>query len=218
MREVLEINTLETRDLRPDVLDENGRIRILPASFWAATTVHERAAFGARTGHYSFPTTELVARLQVSTAGRVAIEVGAGNGVLAEALGIPATDNFQQRMPRYHLYYASIEQAIVPYGENVIDMDASHAVRYFKPDVVIGCWVTHKFDPKQPQREGNEIGLDEADILRHCAEYIFVGNELVHQHKPIWDCPHKRLYPPYVFSRAFNGSRDFLAVFKGQKT
>lgn len=210
------IDPSQIRDLRPDVLDENGRIRILPAAFWAATTMHERGLFGVRTGHYSFPTVELVTRLQELIASRSAIEVGAGNGVLAEALGIPATDNFQQRMPQYRAFYESIEQPIVPYGANVIDMHASRAVRHFKPDVVIGCWVTHKWDPKYPDRGGNEVGLDEPDILRHCSEYIVVGNELVHQRKPIWDRKHIIEYPPFLYSRAFNGSRDFLAVFQGK--
>lgn len=202
-------------DLRPDVLDENGCMRILPATFWATTKVEERALFGVRTGLYSFPTLELVARLQEIIADRSAIEVGAGSGVLAAALGIPATDNFQQRMPQYRMIYERIEQKIVPYGANVIEMNANHAVRHFKPDVVLGCWVTHKFDLKCPDRGGNEIGLDELDILHHCAAYVVVGNEEVHQHKPIWACQHTVEYPPFVFSRAFNGSRDFIAVFQG---
>jgi hypothetical protein len=212
-----EIDPTKVRDLRPEALDADGRIRILPAAFWAATTVDERAMFGSSTGHYSFPTVELVDYLKEFIAGRLAIEVGAGNGVLAQALGIPATDNFQQRMPQYQKLYESMGQAIVPYGPNVIDMPAGHAVRYYRPDVVIGCWVTHKFDPKQPHREGNEIGLDEDDLLDHCAEYVLIGNDEVHKHKPIWDRPHVIKHAPFVYSRAFNGSPDFLVVFRGLK-
>lgn len=212
-----EIDQAITRDLRPEALDENGRIRILPAAFWDTTTVDERSMFGCQTGHYCFPTVELVAKLKELIAGRTAIEVGSGNGVLAAALGIPATDNFQQRMPQYRLFYEATGQATVPYGDNVVDMHASRAVRHYKPDVVLGCWVTHKFNPKRLDKGGNEIGLDEADVMRHCHEYIMVGNMAVHKHSSLWDYPYRILDAPYVRSRAFNGSPDFLAVFNGLK-
>lgn len=207
----------QIQDLRPEVLDEYGRFQILPADYWAATTVEERALLGHRTGMYSFPTTELVAHLRELIGGRTAIEVGAGNGVLAQALNIPATDNKQQLMPRYRTLYDAHGLALVPYGENIIEMDASHAVRYFRPAVVIGCWVTHRYDPTAHHLGGNEIGLDEPDLLHHCEEYVMVGNEDVHKDKPVWSSPHEISYPPFVYSRAHNGSRDFVAVFKGSK-
>lgn len=216
--EVMDIDPSQVKDLRPEVLDDKGRLRVLPSSFWEGTTMYQRAALGARTGLYSYPTVELVARLKDIIGGRSAIEIGAGHGVLAEALGIPATDNFQQRMPRYKAIYERAGLVPVPYGPNVIDMHASKAVRFYRPEVVVACWVTHKFDIKQPQRGGNEIGVDEPDILRNCAAYVFVGNGNVHKEKPIWDRKHVIEFPPYVFSRASNGSRDFLAVFKGLKS
>ena len=213
----IELDPTKIRDIRSEVLDASGRIQVLPASYWATTTMPERALFGLYTGIYGYPTVELVARLKEIIAGRPAIEVGAGHGVLAEALGIPATDSFQQRVPRYALALAQMKQKPVPYGPNVIEMHASRAVRHFKPDVVIGCWVTHKWDPKYPEREGNEVGLDEPDILRHCAAYVLVGNEHVHRHKHIWDRKHEIEFPPYVFSRSASATRDFIAIFPGLK-
>jgi hypothetical protein len=209
------INHLQVRDLRPLVFDAEGRMRVLPASFWQDTTVDERAVFGTRSGIYGFPTLELVERLRELIGARSAIEIGAGHGVLAEALGIVATDSFQQRDPKYRLVYELSQQAIVPYGASVVEMHASRAVRHYKPQAVVGCWVTHKYDPKQPERGGNEVGIDEPDILQHCESYIVVGNEEVHKHKVIWIRPHTIEYPPYLFSRATNGSRDFIAVFSG---
>lgn len=207
----------QIRDLRPLALDPEGRIKILPASFWAATTVSERALFGVRTGHYAFPTTELVTHLKQLIGHRTAIEVGAGNGVLAKALEIPATDNKQQLMPKYRAHYEAAQQPIVPYGDNIIEMEANHAVRYYKPDVVIGCWVTHKYDPRDHARGGNEAGLDEPDMLKHCAAYVMIGNDKVHKDKPVWNRQHTVFDLPFIFSRAFAGGRDFLAVFQGLK-
>lgn len=215
--EHLTIDPSQFRDLCPLALGPDGRIQVLPASFWESTTVHERALFGARTGIYSFPTLELVERLRELIAGRSAIEIGAGHGVLAEALGIPGTDSFQQLMPQYRRIYDAGNLAIAPYGPKVVEMHASRAVRHYKPDVVIGCWCTHKYDPKQHARGGNEVGVDEFDILRHCSTYVLVGNEKVHAHTPLWDREHTIEHPPYVYSRASNGSADFIATFRGSK-
>lgn len=212
-----QIDAVTVRDIAPDVLDHTGRLRILPAAYWATTTPQERSLLGHRHGLYSFPTTELVDHLQQMIAGRPAIEIGAGHGVLAEALGIPATDSRQQEKPKYREIYDNIGQAIVPYGPNIIEMEASRAVRRHKAEVVIGCWVTHKFEPRRPHAGGNEAGIDEANILANCAEYIVVGNTEVHQYKPIWDRPHTIEHPDFVYSRAFNDSPDFIAAWTGRK-
>lgn len=211
------LDTNAIRDIAPDVLGPDGRLKILPAAYWAATTWQERAAFGTLHGIYSFPTVELVEYLRGVIGDRSAIEIGAGNGVLAEALGIPATDSFQQRIPKYREYYERLGQVIVPYGPNVIEMHASRAVRRLKPDVVIGCWVTHKFDPRYPAASGNEVGVDESDVLDHCRSYVFVGNERIHAAKPLWRFPHERFQFPFVFSRAHVDSADFVAVWRGRK-
>lgn len=217
MKGVFTMDTTNVRDIRPDVLDAGGRMRVLPAAFWARTTAQERALFGSHTGIYSFSTIELADYLRTIIAGRSAIEIGAGNGVLAEALGIPGTDSFQQRDPRYRAFYAGLKAVTVPYGPNVVEMHASRAVRHYKPEVVIGCWVTHKYDPREHWRGGNEVGIDEPDILRHCAAYVVVGHEHVHMEKPIWDRKHTIAYPPFVVSRAMSEGRDFVAVFEGHR-
>lgn len=209
------IDPRDARDLRPHVLDAAGRLIVLPAVFWASTSAVERALLGGRTGLYSFPTVELVEHLRTIIDGRSAIEIGAGHGVLAEALGIPGTDSYQQREPKYRAYYEAIGAAVVPYGPNVQQMDASSAVRHYKPEVVIGCWVTHKYDPRKHARGGNEVGIDELDILRHCAAYVSIGHEAVHKDKPIWDRKHAIEYPPFMASRALSEGRDFVAVFDG---
>lgn len=112
------------RDLAEDVFDENGRMKVMPAAYYEQTTIEERGLFGNRYGIYSFPTEELVDFLQKQIGDRKAIEIGAGHGVLAEALGIPATDNYQQEMPEYREFYDKIGQTIVPYGPNVEKIDA----------------------------------------------------------------------------------------------
>jgi hypothetical protein len=208
-----QMTTRGMRDLAADVLDGRGRLRVMPASFWAETTREERAVFGVRHGLYSFPTVELVERLREIINGRSAIEIGAGHGVLAEALGIVATDSHQQTTPAYRVLYEAMGWPIVPYGPNVQRLEARAAVRTYRPQVVIGCWVTHKFDPGRPGAEGNEAGIDEDWIIDNCETYIVVGNDHVHRHKAIWSRPHSIERPPFVFSKAANGSPEFIAIW-----
>jgi len=209
------IDEEQTRDLAPEVLDDEGRIRVLPASYWAGTTPHERALFGHRHGIYSFPTVELVEYLRDLIGDREAIEIGAGHGVLAQALGIPATDSRQQAQGYARAIYEATGRPPVQYGPNVEEMHASRAVRHYRPQVVVGCWVTHLFDPRRPEAGGNNAGIDEWDILRNCGQYVVVGNDAVHGVKAIWSRPHHVEHPPWLYSRAVAGGGDFVAVWRG---
>lgn len=209
------IDPRQIRDIAPLLLDAGGRLRVTPASVLEQTTAAERLMFGVRNGVYGIPTTELCEYLRTRIAGRRAIEIGAGNGVLARELGIPATDNRQQEEPGLKAYYDQLSQPTVRYGDNVERLDANAAVGKYKPEVVIACWVTHRFDPRLESAGGSSSGVDEAAIIAACDEYIFIGNEQVHAHKPIWGLPHEKLTPPWLFSRAVNGSRDFIAIWSG---
>jgi hypothetical protein len=211
------LNPDEIRDITPLVLDDAGQLRILPAAFWATTTPQERALFGHRHGIYGFPTVELVEYLRELIAGRKAIEIGAGNGVLAAALDIPATDNLQQLQPKYKAIYEQTNQPIVSYGENVVELDAKAAVRRYRPDVVIACWVTHKYQRTRHHLGGNEIGVNEAELIGNVQQYVVIGNDKVHKAKPIWDLPHTRIRRPFIYSRAANGTPDFIAIWQGGK-
>lgn len=208
----------QIRDISPDVLDDRGQMRVLPAAFWENTTPSERALFGHRYAIYNFPTTELVAYLHELIDGRSAIEIGAGHGVLAQALDIPATDNRMQAKARYRLIYELTGQPLVKYGRNVIELDAAAAIRRYRPDVVIGCWVTHRYDPARHWAGGNEIGIDEEAVIDAVQQYVVIGNEEVHRGKSIWELPHTQIHPPFVYSRAANGSPDFLAIWTGRET
>lgn len=205
---------LPVRDIAPSLLDEHGTLCVVPASVLSATTAQERLALGLRHGLYSYPTEELVAFLRERIGGRRAIEIGAGNGVLAKTLGIPATDNRQQEEAEFRAYYAARDRATVQYGDDVEKLDAAAAVKKHRPQVVVACWVTHRYDPRRPRAGGSVTGVNEEDIVQSCEEYIFIGNEQVHEHKSIWSLPHEKLAPSWLYSRAVNGSPNFIAVWR----
>lgn len=211
--ELHHIDPSKHRDLAPYVLDSRGQIKVLAAEFWQCTTREERAIFGVKHGLYGFPTLELAARLRQLIGSRRAIEIGAGHGQLAKTLGIIATDNRMQERDDVKSIYEALGQPVVRYGSNVLKADARQAVRQFRPQVVVAQWVTHKFDSTRPEAGGNMFGVDEEKIIKSVDAYIFIGNEHVHAPKPIWRLPHRIEFPNYIFSRAMNGSRDFIAIW-----
>jgi hypothetical protein len=205
-----------TRDISPQAIGDDGCLRILPASFWAQTTRAERGRLAVEHGLYLLPSVELVDRLKAIIDGRRAIEIGAGNGILARALGIHATDNHMQNQPKYRALYESVGQQRVRYGRDVEELDAHDAIERYQPEVVVAAWVTHRYDPAFHEFGGNEIGVDEGAVIKR-ASYLFVGNEQVHAHKRIWNHPHTIEYYDWIYSRALNGSRDFIACWKQGK-
>ncbi len=212
----IEARTLDLRNIRniaPLVNDLGGRPRVMPAAFYASTTLEERAAFGVRHAAYCLPTEELVSWLKKLIGNRSAIEIGSGNGVLAATLNIPATDNCMQNRPDIAQYYAALGQPVVKYGPQVVSLAADEAVKLFKPQVVIASWVTHRYDPARHEAGGNQEGVVEEDIIRACETYVVIGNTHVHKAKSIWGLPHIRVEPPWLYSRAHNGSAEFIAVW-----
>lgn len=159
-----------TRDIAPVLLDEDGRLCVVPACVLEETTPPERLLFGVRRGLYSFPTEELCLFLKDRIGDRTALEIGSGHGTLARRLLIPATDNRQQGEPALRAHYDALGQAPVPYGIHVEKLDAACAVEKYRPSVVIACWVTHRFDPHDPDAGGNATGVDEAAIIAACDE------------------------------------------------
>ena len=207
------INTRDLRDCSADVMVDAVTPRIMPADYYRNTSVNERAMLGFRNALYSLPTVELVQWLKEEIGERTAIEIGAGHGALAAALGIPATDNRMQEDPAIALVYAAAGQKAIAYGSHVKKFSAAEAVAGYKPQVVVACWVTHLFREDRHEAGGNMFGVDEEALIDACESYIFIGNEQVHRNKSIWDRPHRIIYPDWLYSRAHNGTKNFIAVW-----
>lgn len=207
-------------DLKRDPAEEgalvDGKLALHPAEFWKQFSQREICYFCVRYGIYCVPTVELVEWLRMRIGERSAIEIGAGNGVISAALKIPATDSRMQEDPAIALYYASIKQGVVQYGDNVRRVSANEAVRTFKPEVVIAAWVTHKFRPHETWRSGSEVGVVEEEIVDQ-AEYVFIGNSHAHDQKPILQIPHAMLQFPWLISRAIEGE-NYICVWTKKET
>ncbi|WP_087864216.1 hypothetical protein [Comamonas thiooxydans] len=203
------------RDLSPLLLDANGNLKVVPASVYEQTTTLERYVFGHKNAVYNFPTTELIEHLREIIGDRSAIEIGAGNGVMAKALGIPATDSRQQERPEIIAHYELLRQPVIRYGDNVEKLDAHDAIRKYRPQVVVATWVTQKFDPSKPELGGNVDGVVEEWVIQNVQEYLFIGNLKTHATKTIWSLPHTKQALPFLYSRSMTETPNFIARFFG---
>lgn len=200
---------------------EGGELKILSAEFYRRFAQNDIAAFCHKNGLYCLPTIELLDQLNSLILsyclGRNAIEIGAGNGAIGRGLGIPSTDSMQQSDPRMAALYARIGQPPVRYGSDVRQADANTAVSKLKPNVVIGAWVTHRYNEAEHWREGNMWGIDEQAILDQVDAYIVVGHDEVHAKKPIMDLPHKIIKADYLFSRSMNPAGNSIYVWENNQ-
>ena len=194
------------------LLDHDERVRMLPASEYAKFPKHHIQLWCVRNARYGLPTTELVEWLKSEIGGRSAIEVGAGNGDLGRLLGIPMSDNYCQRLPQVIAYYKAIRQEPTNPPKDVAFADAVAAVKAIAPSVVVGSWITHKFNG-DPQLGGNDYGPAEEEMLDHVSTYIHVGNEGVHGMKPLLARPHRSLKFPWIVSRASDQSKNIIYVW-----
>lgn len=214
----MEFHTIDRDALRHDpaqqgALDADGRLQVLPHAFWQQFSQAEIGNFCVQRGLYCIPTTELIDWLKGQIGDRRALEIGAGHGTLCAALGITGTDNWMQTWPEIAMRYRAVHQAPVEYGAHVEKCDAKVAIARHKPKLVVAAWVTHKYNPKEHWREGNQFGVEEKPILK-VADYIHIGNRHVHRYKPILELEHEEYEFPWLVSRALNGAPNFIAVWR----
>jgi hypothetical protein len=105
-------------------------------------------------------------------------------------------------------------QTPVQYGENVYKYDALDAVKNYRPKIVIGAWVTHKFNPNEYYREGNQWGIDEIKLFGKVKKYIHIGNEHTHRHKPILGLPHREVKAEWLVSRSNQPEKNVIWIWE----
>jgi len=209
----VEMKTEDVSYLDNELLDNQGRFIIKPASFYKNIPQIHLRQWGHENAIYCFATTELIDWLQPHVVDKT-IQIGAGNDSIGRALDIPATDSRMQDMSDVKLYCAIGKQPTVNYPDYVLKMDANSAVNIFKPDVVIGAWVTHKWDKFFEWRKGNMYGIDEKDIIKKVKKYIVIGNEFVHRKKPILNRVSKILKFPWLYSRAIKPEMNCIYIWE----
>lgn len=206
----IEINRCDLSDLTKEVMTADGKLIAKSSRFWRMRDENEMRYFMLQNGIYVMPTTELIDWLKENIIGN-AIEIGAGNGAIARALGVPITDSMMQQRPEIKLMYQLSGQPVIEYPNDVEKLDAVRAIIKYKPDTVIGAFITHKYD--KMVGDGNMWGIQEEIILEKVKRYINIGNKITHHNKPILKSPHEEYKFDWLVTRAVNQSENVIFVF-----
>lgn len=155
-----------------------GLIKPIPTSEANKFSPEQIRLFLHKYGLYTLPTVELIEYLSAEIKGRPAIEIGAGLGVIGRALGIPTTDNKMQSWPEIKAHYDLLRQPTIQYPRDIVELDAHAAVKKYRPQVVIGSYITHKWRPGMSS--GNQFGVDTVKLIRSVNEYMMIGSMDIH--------------------------------------
>lgn len=206
----------DIRYLEEDIFDEDGLLKPMPYKYYGCIPDEHLAQCGHKHGIYLFPTCELVQIVATQIGSRKAIEIGAGNGCLGRALGIPMTDSHIQATPGIRDILEAAGQPPVKYPHDVVKMDAAKALDVYKPECVVAAWVTQKH--QKGEKDGFIYGVDEWDLINKVDKYIFVGNLGVHHRKRVMKrhglaiglALNKEQKDPVIFSRSLHRELDAM--------
>lgn len=209
----------EALRLHLEVVDRDGRIRLLPASFWKSLDPQLVTLWGILATRWGIVTVELVEWLREKIHGRKAIEIGAGAGDLGYHLGIPQTDSYAHAEHPAALARARYIGHPVPRPPfDVRKIDALKAVQALRPEVVIASWVTEFGTIPRAGVEDHscDFGVRETAIVK-LADYILVGNINSHGAKRILELPHEEHKMEWLVSRAFAPEQDRIWCWRRRR-
>ncbi len=211
----MSISVLNANAKMPDLLGEDGFIRLLPSAAYDDFDPEGLRLWCHKHARYGLPTIELISWLREKINGRKAIEIGAGAGDLSHYLNIPGTDNRMQEWPYIEAIYSSIGQPVIKYPVSVRGCDALTAIEVLSPDVVVASWVTEWIDPNKeaPASGGNIYGVKEDQIIASGVTYIVIGNTFIHGAKKIMQESHQTFDLPFVRSRASHPKENRIWVW-----
>ena len=189
----------DVSDLDNLLMDEQGRLKAVPASVYAGISENRRRVWTHKHAVYGLPTTELVEFVKELIGGRATLEIGTGAGCLGRELGVRLTDNHCQEIPSVKLLMAMQGQPAIVYPEDVENIGAIQAVNKYKPQVVVASWVTQLSVDSSP---GCMYGVQEEHVLDKVETYIFFGSEANHGAKRVMKRKHDTYRRTWMFSRA----------------
>jgi len=209
------LNNVDVSYLDKDLLDSEKHLIAKPASFYSSIPQEHLSLWCHHKGVYCLPTEELIEWLKPHLIPFKTIEVGSGIGTIGRTLKIPTTDScYMRNKPEVALYYTMTGQPITHYPDDILEMDAITAINHFKPEVVIGSWITHIYSEKNAFLGGNQFGIDEEYMLKRIKKYIMIGNESVHKNKPLLQIDHKEYKFPWLFSRSLSTTMNIIYVWE----
>lgn len=189
------------------LLDDRKLLKAIPAKDLAPIPHDHLLTWATDHGVYQFVTTELIDFLQNEISGCSSLEICAGHGTIARTLNIVGTDSYHHCRPETKLYYQLVGQQITEPPPEIMKFDANAAVDFFKPEVVIGAFVSQHITDEEyfsGKVNGAVTGTKEINFVSKVKKYINIGNANTHRGKKIYALPHKELYFDWLYSKAFD--------------
>lgn len=199
-------------DISHEVLRDDGKLKLLPSSEWKKYKWDDFRAFCHSYARYGIPTLEQNIFLCEILDGRKSLEIGAGAGDLGFHLNIPMTDSKQQEWPEIRAAYDAMMQPVIKYPDDVERIEALDAVKKYKPQVVIGNWIT-TYAPHEMPYGSNPYGIKENLILDLVETFILIGNIDTHGDKPIMKIAHEEIYEEWLVSRGKNQENNRIWIW-----
>jgi hypothetical protein len=206
-------------DYLDSILIENGLLRPVPANLLESIPTNHIIIWCNKNGIYCLPTVELLEWLKEQIGESNAIEICSGNGCIGRSLNITRTDSYIQTTAEMIMLYQSIGQKPILPPPDVLRFEANEAVDHFKPDVVLGSFITQKFcDGDTEARIGSSVyGVDELTLIKKVKTYIAIGNDAVHGTKRINSFPHSTYRFPWIYTRCMNQNLNNIKVWKNEQ-
>jgi len=209
----MELPKGDTSPIREMCLNEKGLIEPISIAELKKFKPELVLLFMHEQGIYTFPTTELIEQLRLLIKPSKTIEIGSGIGSIGRALNIPTTDSREQEQPQIIEHFKILKQVPITYPDDIERLEASEAIEKYKPECVLGCYITHAYDIVTGTGKHNAVS--EYDILRKGIRYINVGNKITHKHKPLLMITHLELNfgSDIMFNRAVDQSQNYIKIW-----
>jgi len=240
------VNHDRALEITNSLIGSDGRIYPVPHSYIKDDTLDTLNLVMQALGLYTFPTLELCEWLESQIDDNPeyephsAIEICAGTGWIGRQLRIPITD--VKNMENPEVQKVMLDSMSIPtiYANDVETLEASDAVNKYKPDIVIGSYVTSKqlvdkIDKKKAMtigfhtinggiieqnlmelaRKEVKVGVDVKSICRKVYKVILVCNMRMHRNESYMSLPHKTLSFPWLVTRG-DTSQSRILVFENK--
>lgn len=197
-------------------LDNQGLVKILPACDLQKIDLLDIQIWANIRGIYCIPTCELIEWLRIQINGKFAIEICSGNGAIGRALDIIRTDSYIQTDPRMKFLYESIGQKPIDPPVDVLRYEANQAVDTFSPEVVIGSYITQKYeegDENYPKIGSSVFGVNELELYQKVQKYICIGNSISHKDKRLLKLPHQIHKFDWLFTRSTSPQENEIYIW-----
>ncbi|SEW20953.1 hypothetical protein SAMN05428988_3153 [Chitinophaga sp. YR573] len=199
------------------LLDSNGLLKVVDADLLRSFRFLELRLWARENGVYQFITTEMIDWLRTYFDGRKGLEICAGKGTIGRTLGIISTDS---RLLQTN--HGIVKSAMQQFNEqptnppdDVLTFESNAAVNHFKPQVVVGAFVSQLYKPGEnwDKIPSSAFGTDEELLYKKVSTYIMFGNINVHKHKRLFKKQHREYFFPWLFTRCEDQSKNRVWVW-----